>query len=80
MRNAGPVRFGPMIEPTVEPHTISPIARPRCGPGLMSAAAYRARRFEVLAMPNSVMPASSSAKLPTATPAIPSTAPTTATP
>jgi hypothetical protein len=33
------MRLGPMIEPTAEPHTINPIARPRWAPTLMSAAA-----------------------------------------
>jgi len=77
-RIAGSMRIGPTIEPTAEPQTIRPIARPRCAPGLMSAAAYRARRFEVLAVPNSAIPARNSAKLCCTTPSMPSAAPTTA--
>ena len=69
-----------MIEPSVEPHTISPIARPRCNVGLTSAAAKRASRFDVFAIPNSVVPTSSSAKLRVTTPTAPSTAPRTARP
>jgi len=38
-RSAGSIKFGPMIEPALEPQTISPIARPRCALGLTSAAA-----------------------------------------
>ena len=38
-RTAGVMRLGPTIEPIVEPHTMSPIARPRLAAGVMSAAA-----------------------------------------
>jgi hypothetical protein len=33
------MRFGPRMAPMVEPQTMSPIARPRSGPGVASAAA-----------------------------------------
>jgi hypothetical protein len=68
------------MEPAAEPQTISPIARPRCAPGVMSAAAYRASRFDVCAVPNSTMPARNSEKLCWMTPIIPRTAPATAMP
>ena len=37
--SAGAIRFGPMIEPSAEPPTMMPIARPRCSGRLTSAAA-----------------------------------------
>ena len=46
----------------------------------MSAAAYRARRFEVFEIPNSVMPSRNSTKLEVSTPPMASTAPATAMP
>jgi hypothetical protein len=79
-RRAGSIRFGPMMEPAAEPQTISPMARPRWAAGVMSAAAYRASRFDVLATPNSTMPISITVKLLTMTPSMPMTAPATARP
>ena len=38
-RTTGVIKFGPTIEPSVEPHTMSPMARPRCAAGVTSAAA-----------------------------------------
>ena len=38
-RTAPGIRVGPRIEPSVEPHTITPIARPRWALGVTSAAA-----------------------------------------